>query len=172
VTLAGRYDNQVRYRSDVHPNQAQLTPSYVLEPIRAALGGIIELDPCTEPSNPTDATRFFCLPADGAAEPWDEDTIYVNPPYGVAKDRWVSRCIAAGTAGKRVAILIPAHPETKTFQLALASADATVFIAGRLLFGLPRKDGREMAASHGSTLFTWAADLEPLRPLGQILRAA
>lgn len=41
-----RFDNNLRYREEDHPNQTQLTPAYVLDPVREALGSI-ELDPCT-----------------------------------------------------------------------------------------------------------------------------
>jgi hypothetical protein len=46
-----------------HPNQAQLTPEYVLTAVRRILG-TIELDPCTEPDNPVGAERFYTPPAD------------------------------------------------------------------------------------------------------------
>ena len=44
---AHRFDNAKRRRSGSHDRQRQLTPDYVLEPIRQLLCGI-DLDPCTE----------------------------------------------------------------------------------------------------------------------------
>jgi hypothetical protein len=165
---ASRFNNDLRYRTDEHPNQVQLTPPYALEPIRAALGGTIKLDPCTEPDNPTGAERFYCLPVDGAEQSWDASTIFVNPPYSAAKDRWVRRCMAAGEGGARVALLIPAHPDTRIFQKAMRSAHAVVFVKGRLKFGVKRDNGRQKAASHPSAVLTWNCDVEPLRVLGEI----
>lgn len=168
MTIAShRFSNALRYRGDEHPNQVQLTPPYALEPIRAALGGTIELDPCTEPDNPTRAERFYALPVDGAEEPWDAATIFVNPPYSAAKDRWVRRSMQAGEAGSRVALLIPAHPDTRIFQMALASAHAVVF-KGRLKFGVKRENGRQKAASHPSAILTWNCDTTPLLHLGHL----
>jgi len=166
VSAGSRFNNELRYRDDIHPNQTQLTPPYALEPIRWALGGSIELDPCTEPDNPTEAERFYSLPVDGAVEPWDAASIFCNPPYSKARERWVLRCIEAADAGSRVALLIPAHPDTRIFQKAMQSADAVTFVQGRLKFGIPRDNGRQQAASHGSAIITWGCDTSQLEPLG------
>ena len=136
----------------------QLTPPYILEPIKYILGGI-ELDPCTEPDNPTDADRFYAPPVDGAAEPWDAATIFVNPPYGKARERWVLRCIEAGAAGSYVVLLMPAHTDTKVFQQTAETADSILFIRGRVKFGVLRPNRRQAAASHPSVLMGWNVNL-------------
>lgn len=135
---AHRFDNSKRRRPEHHPNQRQLTPGYVLEPIRSLLGGI-DLDPCTEPDNPTGAARFYTPPQDGAAEPWDAATIYCNPPYGEARARWVRRCIAASKEGSKVVLLMPASTETQLFHEAAKAAISLVLVKARLRFGLVRK---------------------------------
>jgi hypothetical protein len=163
-----RFDNDLRYRGDGHPNQSQFTPSYVLEPVRAALGGI-GLDPCTSADNPVKADRFYCPPADGAAEPWDADTIFVNPPYSKARERWVRRCAEAGYAGSAVVLLMPAATDTRIFQFALRTASAVVFIQGRVKFGTLRPNRRQEAASHPSALLGWNADLTPCACLGVVV---
>lgn len=168
MSASHRFNNDLRYRDDHHPNQTQLTPPYALEPIRKALGGIV-LDPCTEPDNPTGADRFFTPPTDGAEEPWDAESIFINPPYSRAKDRWAERAMQAGSQGSRVALLIPAHPDTRIAQRLLASAHAVTFVQGRLKFGIPRENGRQQAASHGSAIYTWNADTSALESLGATL---
>lgn len=160
---AHRFDNAKRRRPDHHHRQAMLTPSYLLEPLRVVLGGI-ELDPCTEPDNPTRATRFFHLPMDGAALPWDADRIFCNPPYGEAKGRWVQRCLSEGRSGKQIALLLPAHTETRTFQAALAACSTVLFVRARLRFGVLRENRRQEAASHGSAVLGFNLDLSPLSP--------
>lgn len=168
TVAAHRFDNAKRRRPDDHPRHAMLTPAYVLEPIRAALWNI-ELDPCTEPDNPTGARRFYCLPTDGCVQPWF-GPVFCNPPYGEAKDRWVRRCIAAGRLFP-VALLLPAHTETRIAQEALAASDSVVFIRGRLRFGVLRENRRQEAASHGSMLLMFGDhDIEPLRGLGVVMR--
>ena len=173
MSAAHRFNNTLRYRDDAHPNQRQLTPPYVLEPVREALGGI-DLDPCTEPDNPTAAREFITPPADGAAEAWSARSIYVNPPYSKARERWVERCIEAAALGSRVVLLIPAHTDTRLFHRILATAPRVsslhvVFIRGRVKFGVLRDNGRQEAASHPSCLICWnIPDVEPLKPLGTV----
>lgn len=86
TNAAHRFDNGLRYREADHPNQTALTPPYVLEPVRATLGGFIDLDPCAIPENNCRAERFYAPPQDGLGLPWDADRIYVNPPYGKARE--------------------------------------------------------------------------------------
>jgi hypothetical protein len=166
-----RFSNDLRYRPEDHENQCQLTPVYVLDPVRAALGGVIGLDPCTTPDNPVKAERYYCPPTDGAAEPWDAETIFVNPPYSKARERWVRRCIEAGLAGSSVVLLMPAATDTRIFQDATATASAVVFVRGRVKFGVLRDNRRQAAASHPSALIGWNTDLEECSMLGLRLRA-
>jgi len=163
-----RFDNQKRRRPDHHARQAMLTPSYVLEPIRKAMGGI-GLDPCTEPDNPTKATFFYHLPMDGCSMPWNTWSVFCNPPYGEAKDRWVERCISEGKS-RKITLLIPAHPETRVFQKALKSCSSVCFVQARLRFGVLRDNGRQEAASHGSAIFSFGDfDLRSLSDIGTIM---
>lgn len=163
---AHRFSNDLRYRAEDHPNQTQITPEYVLEPVRTALGGRIDLDPCTLASNPTGADSFYYPPADGGELPWGVGSVYVNPPYGKARERWVERCIGAAEDGARVILLIPAATDTRIFQRALETAGAAIFIRGRVKFGVLRPNRRQAAASHPSALMGWNVDLSPCDHLG------
>lgn len=156
------FDNAKRRRPESHVRQAMRTPRDLVEAVRELFGGAIELDPCTEPDNPTGAERFYCPPADGAALPWDARTIFCNPPYGEARRRWVERCIRAGIAGSSVVLLIPSNTETRIFQRALQACDSVLFLQARLQFGVLRENGRQEAASHGSALLGFGVDLAPL----------
>ena len=167
---ATRFSNDVRYRDDAHPNQRQLTPPYVLEPVRLALGGVIHLDPCTEPDNPTGAIEFYTAEGDGAALPWLAPTVFVNPPYSKARERWVERCIEAAANGSQVALLIPAATDTRIFQRAMDTATAVVFIKGRVKFGVLRENRRQEAASHPSALIGWNTYLSDCDHLGTLIR--
>lgn len=169
---AFRFNNDLRYRAEDHENQTQLTPGYVLGPVRSALGGI-ELDPCTLPDNPVGAERFYALPVDGAEQTWDAATIFCNPPYGKARERWVEKCIAAGQEGSRVILLIPAHTDTRVFQRAQPTTSHVVFIKGRVKFGVLRPNRRQVAASHPSALLCWnVEDATPLAVLGLVVPTA
>ncbi len=163
-----RFDNAKRRRPDSHVRQAMLTPPYVLEPIRNLLCGI-GLDPCTEPDNPTGAEQFYCLPQDGCVLPWHATTVFCNPPYGLAKDRWVARCISESVS-RKVVLLIPAHTETRTFQQALGACDSVLLVRARLQFGVLRENRRQEAASHGSAIFGFGVCVTPLHKLGTVVR--
>lgn len=154
-----RFNNGLRYRGDDHPAQRQLTPAYILEPVRAALGGTIGLDPCTEPDNPTSAKRYVSPPNDGAELRWvGWGSVFCNPPYGKARERWVQRCIEAAQAGVKVILLVPSHTDTRLFHRAVSTASHVVFIRGRVKFGVLRANRRQEAASHPSCLIAWNLD--------------
>lgn len=165
IEASHRFDNAKRRRPESHARQAMLTPPYILEPIRELLGGI-GLDPCTEPDNPTRADAFIHLPSDGCAADWGvASTVFCNPPYGEARDRWVDRCITEG-ALRKVVLLIPSHTDTRTFQRALEACDSVLFVKGRLKFGVLRENRRQEAASHGSAVFGFGVDVGPLGKFG------
>jgi hypothetical protein len=165
ATASMHFNNGLRYRDAHDPAQTQLTPEYVLGPVRRALGGTIDLDPCTTIENPCDASRFYAPPVDGLQYPW-RGRIFVNPPYGKARESWVRKCAVAGCNGSRVVLLIPSATDTRIFQEALASATAVVFIKGRVKFGVLRPNRRQAAASHPSALIGWNLDLHECSELG------
>ncbi len=156
-----RFDNGLRYRDEADPRQVQFTPSYILEPVREWLGGI-DLDPCTTSDNPTGAREFYAPPQDGAVMPWTLGSVFVNPPYGKARERWVRRCVQAAQNGSTVVLLIPAHTDTSIFHLALETATWVVFIKGRVKFGVLRPNRRQAAASHPSALIGWGDEVSPM----------
>jgi len=167
-----RFNNGLRYRDASDPANTQFTPAYVLAPVVQALGGI-GLDPCTTAGNPTGAERFYTIADDGLTSPWSgldwSPSVYVNPPYGKAREPWVTQCMSAGVAGQRVVLLMPSHTDTLAFQQAMTTADAVVFIRGRVKFGTLRPNRRQEAASHPSVLIGWNVDLTPCRDLGLVL---
>ena len=166
-----RFNNSLRRRPEDDDRQRRLTPNYVLAPIRKLFGGVIGLDPCTEASNPVGAETFYCPPQDGCTLPWNSSTIFINPPYGLARIRWVTRAIAEAEGRRRqIVLLVPAHCETQICQRALAACDSVCLIRARLRFQAVRANGRREAASHGSALFGFNIDLAPLAELGVILR--
>lgn len=171
INARHRFSNDLRYRPASHPSNTQFTPGYVLGPVRESLGGI-ELDPCTTADNPTGAARFYFPPdLDGLSKPWDAKTVFVNPPYGRAREPWVRRCMEASRAGSAVVLLIPAHTDTRIFQQALVDAHSAVFIRGRVKFGVLRPNRRQVAASHPSALIGWNVDLTPAAHLGCLVQS-
>ena len=174
-----RFDNNLRYREGDHPAQTQFTPSYILRRVRQDFGNWagevdIGLDPCTTEDNPTRARAFYTAEVDGLAQSWGDarwrPDIFVNPPYGKAREPWVERCIEAGARGQNVILLVPAATDTRIFQRAVATATAVVFVKGRVKFGILRPNRRQVAASHPSALIGWNVDLHACSKLGLLAR--
>ena len=173
TVAAHRFDNALRYGEADHPRQWHLTPTYVLAAVRQDLGGIIDLDPCTFADNPVNAESFYTALDDGLSKPWRWartvgrvcPTIFVNPPYGKAREPWINHCLAAAEWG-RVILLVPAATDTRIFQKAASTATAVVFVRGRVKFGTRRDNRRQHAASHPSALIGWNTNLEACSALG------
>lgn len=162
-----RFSNALRYGDGDHPRQWHLTPRYVLDLVAVDLGGHIWLDPCTFADNPTQAFIHFTAEDDGLAQSWNGvGSIFVNPPYGKAREPWVVKCIAAGGRGQKVILLIPAATDTRIFQKAVSTSTAVVFVRGRVKFGTKRENRRQHAASHPSALIGWNTDLDACSELG------
>jgi hypothetical protein len=78
------------------------TPEKYVKAVRDFFGGHIALDPCSNEHSIVRAKTEYRLPRhDGLRESWDFPTIYVNPPYGIDKERgtaikrWLGRCVDA-----------------------------------------------------------------------------
>ena len=163
--------NAARWRLEDHPEQTHLTPENIVLAVRQIFGGTICLDPCTTPDNPVGALSFVAPPDDGVAVPWDLGSVYCNPPYGRARERWIEKCILESLRGVPIVLLIPAHTDTLWFQKTLRYATTVCLIAGRLRFGVVREgraakaaaNGRsdhcEATASHPSALFGFNCDV-------------
>lgn len=168
MTVAShRFNNHLRYGDGDHPRQWHLTPDYILGPVAEDLGGHIYLDPCTFADNPTGAFVYFTVDQDGLAQSWNgAGSVYVNPPYGKAREPWVEKCIEAGARGQPTILLMPAATDTRIFQRAASTATAVVFVQGRVKFGTRRENRRQHAASHPSALIGWNTGLGACSELG------
>lgn len=100
------------------------TPKKYVEAVRLALGGEISLDPCSNIWSIVNADTEWALPEDdGLRSKWNFPTIYVNPPYGLDKERrtrishWLAKCAeSAEKFGSEVIALIPIAANTKHWK--------------------------------------------------------
>jgi hypothetical protein len=67
-------------------------------------------------------------------------------------------------------LLMPAAMDTRTAQKAFAASTSVLFLKGRVKSGVRRRNGRQEAASHGSALFRFGVDIDPLTELGVIAK--
>lgn len=119
------------------------TPKKILDRVRHAFAGRIDLDPASAPDNPTDADTFLY---DGGLEcEWHDATnVFLNPPWsrklGMPIRWWVARLwdYAQEQEGNCPAILIcPASVNTQWFHHYVVPADAICFPKGRLVYDPP-----------------------------------
>jgi hypothetical protein len=72
------------------------TAVYVLGAIREVIGGQIGLDPCSNSTSKVNPRKAYSLPErDGLVEPWDEQSVFVNAPFGYCYMHRASRAIIA-----------------------------------------------------------------------------
>lgn len=91
------------------------------------------LDPCA-----TDKTakckKYFTPETDGLKQSWDNEIVFMNPPYGREISKWIKK--ATEIKNGIVVCLIPARTDTKYFHEFLYNkANVELrFIKGRLKF--------------------------------------
>jgi hypothetical protein len=110
------------------------TPKSIIVPTLACLGEI-DLDPCSEGSDPPNVPALIHYTADddGLAHPW-HGHIYMNPPYGRGIGDWVEKLCSEHEAGRVTAAiaLLPSRTDTQWWRR--LRAYPVCFVQGRLTF--------------------------------------
>jgi len=142
------------------------TPPKYVEVVTNFLGEIA-LDPCSNEYSTVEAIVEYRLPKqDGLSESWNFPSIYVNPPYGIDKNRgtsiqnWIQKCSDANEEfGSEVLALIPVAVNTRHWKRYIfPKATGICFLADtRLKFvnGVNDK-GAPMACA----MIYWGSDFE------------
>jgi hypothetical protein len=164
------------------------TPGKYIEAVKRVFGGMVALDPCSNRYSLVKAETEYRLPHhDGLKASWAFPTIFVNPPYGIDRERgtsirhWLERCVLAHREhGAEIIALVPVATNTGHWKKhVFGEATAVCFLYDtRLRFLVNGRDegkGAPMScamiywgknyrlffatfARHGATL-----DLRPLR---------
>ncbi len=100
------------------------TPHKYVKAVREVFQGEIDLDPCSNQYSIVGANTEFMLPKhDGLKEEWNYRKIYVNPPYGIDKQRgttiknWLAKCAHTHSAyGSEVSALVPIAANTSHWK--------------------------------------------------------
>lgn len=92
------------------------------------------LDVCADESN-RKCKRYFDRKRNGLAQNWDNERVWMNPPYGREIGLWVRK--ASEAVGGVVVCLLPARTDTKYFhEYIYNKKNAEIrFLKGRLKFG-------------------------------------
>jgi hypothetical protein len=145
------------------------TPRKYVNAVREMFRGTIDLDPCSNQYSIVGASVELALPKhDGLKEEWNYPRIYVNPPYGIDKQRgttiknWLAKCAHAhSTYSSEVLALIPIAANTSHWkQYVFTKARGICFLYDtRLRFlenGLDTGKGAPMACA----MVYWGRDFE------------
>lgn len=150
------------------------TPQWLVERIREAFGGVIDLDPCTTPENPVGATRFIAPPNDGILPVWGAPgrKIYINQPYGRTIHHWTDKAVNAASpsySGASIILLVPARTDSAWFHRLVTAHEtrAVLFLKGRLTF-----KSLDYSAPFPSALVGLNHDLADLADLGWRVKTA
>lgn len=131
------------------------TPEHILAVVREVFGGQIGLDPCDNVFSSTQARVSYFGPPhiDGLEAPWDEKTIFVNPPYGRGIEKWIAKAkvVAQADPEKKIILLIPVATETVFWHEHIwDAAQAICFLKGRVSF--PLRGKKRAGATRGSAI--------------------
>jgi hypothetical protein len=145
------------------------TPEKYVKAVQQFFGGRIHLDPCSNEYSIVDAMTEYRLPEfDGLRESWNFPTIYVNPPYGIDKERrtsikyWLSKCsMAHADYDAEVLALVPVATNTGHWKrFVFGNACGICFLYDtRLKFLVNGEDGGKGAPMSCAMIY-WGRDYE------------
>jgi ParB family chromosome partitioning protein len=152
------------------------TPSSIVKSGRQALGGRIDLDPCSCPAaqETVRADRYFSKGDDGLAQRW-AGRVWCNPPFSLVS-RFVEKVVHEYEAGGVTTAILLTNDCTDTawFHRAARAAAAICFPRGRIKFISPVRD--TSSPMQGAALFYFGAGRDAFEAafagLGVILRVA
>lgn len=154
-----------------HPRNAYYTPQWLVKVIRKDIfGGIIDLDPATDASNPVGALTWYTQEDDGLAQPWFGN-VFCNPPYGKGAKLFAVHAVNETLAkpNTRVVMLLAARPGSVWQQNAMRWATDILFLKKRLKF--ENRDG--LADGHApfdSVLLGYNVSLARMRDYGTLCK--
>jgi hypothetical protein len=116
--------NSLQFAHSSNTNEWR-TPVRYVDVLREVFEGRIELDPAssTKGNEVVGAERYYTISDDGLAQPWNADTLFLNPPYGklIGKSHagvWAQRLISEYTSGnvRQAILLVTACTSERWFQ--------------------------------------------------------
>jgi len=150
-----------------------ITPPKIVDAVRSYFpGGIIPLDPATEPNNPLNAAAFAAGPScnetslgDGLKICWaDYGGTFINPPYSREIRAWLAKLHEEVVLGAEVVALLPAGARysTKYWQKDAFNAglDAICFVKGRVKFLRPDGSATTGSNPYDSQIMLYNGDIE------------
>jgi site-specific DNA-methyltransferase (adenine-specific) len=108
------------------------TPQIFFEKLNSEFN--FTLDPCADEINKK-CPKFFTKKENGLIQNWDNEIVFMNPPYGREIGKWIKK--ASEAKNSTVVCLLPSRTDTKYFHNFIYQQPKVEirFIKGRLKFG-------------------------------------
>ena len=106
------------------------TPRWLFDALHAEFR--FSLDPCATGAN-AKCARFFTREEDGLNQSWENETVFMNPPYGRTIGLWMGKAFEASRAGSTVVCLVPARTDSRWWH-SFAMRGEIRLLQGRLRF--------------------------------------
>ena len=92
------------------------------------------LDPCCWPET-AKCKRYYTPETDGLAQSWQDERVFMNPPYGKDLGKWMKKAYEeARDNGALVVCFVPARVDTNWWHNYAAKATEVRFPKGRVKF--------------------------------------
>lgn len=126
------------------------TPDKVFTPLNEEFK--FTLDPCCQHDSAR-CTKHFTPVEDGLKQSWENEIVFVNPPYGREITKWVEKSLFEATNnGATVVMLIPVRTDTKYFHNFIYGKAELRFIRGRIKFVNPITKKQALSAPFPSMI--------------------
>lgn len=156
-------------RKNNSKNQDWGTPKKYVDAVKEVFNGEISLDPCSNIFSIVHAKTEYNLPKyDGLKESWKFPTIYINPPYGIDRERgttikdWLKRCHESNEEyNSEIIALIPVATNTDHWKKYVwGSAKAICFLYDTRLRFLINGENKGKGAPMSCAMIYWGENLE------------
>lgn len=128
LTVRGKYRSLSVHFSSTSTEWA--TPDWLFNALNAKFG--FTLDPCSSDAN-AKCSRHFTIKEDGLTQDWEDNTVFMNPPYGREIGRWMRKAYESSRQGAIVVCLIPSRTDTQWWHR-FAMRGEIRFLRGRVRF--------------------------------------
>lgn len=121
-------------------NQSWATPVWLFDKLNSEFH--FTLDPCASDLNHK-CSNYFTVEQDGLARTWEDQVVYINPPYN-EQNGWINKAFHEFQEhGVTSVLLLPSRTDKIIFHELIAPYASQVrFLKGRIKF---------VGAEHGST---------------------
>jgi site-specific DNA-methyltransferase (adenine-specific) len=118
----------VHFRSDT---DEWPTPQQLFDQLHAEFR--FTLDVCANAEN-AKCARYFDREADGLAQDWSGERVWMNPPFGHDIKHWMKKAFETGTPAAPVVCLVPARTDTRWWHRYAMKAGEIRLLDKRLQF--------------------------------------